>query len=128
MLVVRDAEQTIDTWRPGVETRMYCSSAVGASQLTIFEQWCAAGHGAPPHLHAVEEALRLLAGRALVRVGDDERELAPGDTVIIPAGVIHGFTNILDETLHVMAVLASPIFEARYIDPAREVRRWGPSS
>ena len=126
MHVRRDAEQEREIWRDGVETLLLASSATSAKQLTVFEQWCASGHGAPLHIHAVEEVLRVLGGRALVRVGDDERELGSGGTVVVPAGVPHGFMNTSDETLHVLAILAAPIFEARYADGNRDVRRWGP--
>lgn len=126
MLVVRDVEREREVWRDGVETLMLASSAVGAAQLTVFEQWCAPEHGAPLHLHAVEEVLRVLAGRALVRVGDEEQELGAGETVLVPAGITHGFTNVTDETLHVLAILAAPIFEARYVEGERDSRRWGP--
>lgn len=127
MRVIRDAEQQLEEWRAGVETRVYAAAAHGSAQLTIFEQWCAPGMGAPAHLHAVEEVLRVLAGRAAVWVGLDRDELGPGDSVIIPAGVAHGFRNVTDATLHVQAILAAPIFEARYLDPERDVRRWGPA-
>lgn len=126
MLVVRDVEREREVWRDGVEALMLASSAVGAAQLTVFEQWCAPEHGAPLHLHAVEEVLRVLAGRALVRVGDEEQELGAGETVLVPAGITHGFTNVTDETLHVLAILAAPIFEARYVEGERDSRRWGP--
>jgi quercetin dioxygenase-like cupin family protein len=127
MRVVRDMEQDREIWRDGVETLMFASAARGATQLTVFEQWCAPGCGAPPHIHAVEEVLRVLAGRALVRLGGDEQELGAGESAIVPAGVAHGFTNVGDDTLHVLAILAAPIFEARYLDGNRDVRRWGPA-
>src|SRR5262245_23184410 len=81
--VIREADQQREVWRNGVETLMLASARNGASQLAVFEQWCASGCGAPLHIHAVEEVLRVLAGRAIVRVGDDEHELATGDVVVI---------------------------------------------
>ena len=126
MRIVRDSEQPLEVWREGVETRMLASSAAGAAQLTIFEQWCAPGLGAPTHLHAVEEVLRVLAGAAEVWVSAERATLGPGDSVIIPAGATHGFRNVTHGALHVQAILAAPIFEARYLDPERDVRRWGP--
>ncbi|HUG16037.1 MAG TPA: cupin domain-containing protein, partial [Thermomicrobiales bacterium] len=89
-------------------------------------QHCASGHGAPAHLHAVEEVLRILAGRADVWVEKEHATLESGCSVIIPAGAIHGFTNVASEPLHVLAILAAPIFEARYTDDDRNSRRWGP--
>lgn len=117
-----------EIWRDGVETRLLASAATGASQLTVFEQWCAPGHGAPLHTHAVEEVLRILTGRAQVVVSEDECELGAGTTILVPAGAIHGFTNVGNEPLHVLAILAEPIFEAHYIAGARDVRRWSPDA
>ena len=119
-----DAECQVEVWRDGVETRMYASAATGARQLTVFEQWCAPGHGAPSHIHAVEELLRIVAGEAEVWVDEDRERVTAGANVLIPAGAIHGFRNTGDGTLQVLAILAEPIFEARYLDPERDVRRW----
>ena len=46
--------------------------------------------------------------------------------VTIPAGAVHGFTNTGATPLRVLAILASPIFEAHYTDPPRDSRRWMP--
>jgi mannose-6-phosphate isomerase-like protein (cupin superfamily) len=124
--IVHDSEREREVWRDGVETRMYVSAITGAGQLTVFEQWCAPGHGAPSHLHAVEEVLRILGGQADVWVGEDRATLGPGSSVIIPAGAMHGFSNTGDEVLHVQAILAAPIFEAHYVENGRDSRRWGP--
>jgi mannose-6-phosphate isomerase-like protein (cupin superfamily) len=128
MRVVRDDEQPLETWRDGVETRLCAAAQLGAAQLTVFEQWCAPGMGAPAHLHAVEETLRVLAGYAEIWVADERADCGPGTTVIIPAGYAHGFRNTTDEILHVQAILAAPLFEARYLDPPRDVRRWTPEA
>lgn len=126
MRIRHDSQIHAETWRDGVETRMYASSETGARQLTVFEQWCAPGAGAPPHLHAVEEVLRIIEGQAEMIVGSDREMCDAGATIVIPAGVAHAFTNTGSDTLRVLAVLAAPIFEARYVDANRDVRRWTP--
>jgi quercetin dioxygenase-like cupin family protein len=63
-----------------------------------------------------------------VLVGEERQAVQEGDAVIIPAGAVHGFTNTGDGTLQVLAILAAPIFEAHYIDPPRDSRRWEPNS
>ena len=62
-----------EEWRKGVLTRMRVSAANGGTQLCLFEQWCEPGHGAPTHLHAVEEVLHVLDGEADVWVNDAAR-------------------------------------------------------
>lgn len=126
MLIARESEREAEIWREGVETRVYASAATGSRQLAVFEQECAPGVGAPAHWHAVEEVLRVISGEAELFVGDERAVLRPGDAVTIPAGAVHGFTNTGTAPLRVLAILAAPIFEARYTDPARDVRRWMP--
>ena len=126
MQVIDHARQAQEEWRPGVTTRMRVSAVSGARQLCVFEQWCAPGKGAPTHLHAVEEVLTVLEGQAEFWIADQEQTLTAGQSMIVPAGVKHGFRNTGAGTLHVLATLAAPIFEAAF-DDAREVsRRWLP--
>ncbi len=117
-----------DAWRDGVLTRMRVSARIGSTQLCLFEQWCDPGLGAPTHYHAVEEVLSVLAGEAEVWVGSEHANVRAGQSVVIPAGVPHGFKNSGTETLHVQATLASPVFEAAYDDKRETPRRWLPGS
>lgn len=128
MQYIRDVDQELEVWRDGVQTRMYVSATTGAHQLTMFEQWCDPGVGAPRHIHAVEEVLRVLSGTATIEVDGTSQEVTAGESVIIPAGVPHGFINSTDEVLHTLAVLASPIFEVHYLESGRDNRRWNPAN
>ncbi len=123
---IRDADCDVEEWRSGVRTRMYVSAVTGARQLTVFEQWCDPGHGAPAHHHAVEEILRVITGTAIIHVGDQRAEVGTGECVIVPAGAEHGFSNTGQGILHTQAILASPIFEAEYLDTGETSRRWNP--
>jgi mannose-6-phosphate isomerase-like protein (cupin superfamily) len=115
-----------EEWRPGVRTRMRASAATGAAQLCLFEQWCDPGHGAPTHLHAVEEVLHVISGQAEVWIGDDRAMLTDGQLVVVPAGRKHGFSNVGKDTLHITSTLAAPVFEAAYDDKRETPRRWLP--
>ncbi|MFK2879104.1 helix-turn-helix domain-containing protein [Rhodanobacter hydrolyticus] len=44
-----------------------------------------------PHFHAGDEIVHVLAGRARLRLLEGCREVAAGDTLVVPAGVIHRF-------------------------------------
>lgn len=113
-------------WRPGVSTRMRISALTGASALSIFEQWCAPGLGAPTHWHPVEEVLTVLSGEAEIWMEDERVQVSAGHSALIPAKRRHGFRNIGDADLHMFAVLASPIFEAHFDDSEGVIRRWIP--
>jgi quercetin dioxygenase-like cupin family protein len=116
--------QPREIWRPGVETRMLVSASTGAAGLCIFEQWIAPAAGAPPHSHPVEEVLTVLAGEVEIQAGESKIVLGSGQSLIVPAGQVHGFQNIGAATLHMHAVLASPIFEALLVGSTEPVRRW----
>jgi mannose-6-phosphate isomerase-like protein (cupin superfamily) len=102
----------------------------GAIQLCIFEQWIAPGAGAPTHRHPVEEVLTVIAGEAEMWLDDLRAMLCAGQSLIVPAHRSHGFRNSGNVTLHIHAVLASPVFEAMPEGGAEAVRRWAapPSS
>jgi mannose-6-phosphate isomerase-like protein (cupin superfamily) len=119
-------KQAEEEWRPGVRTRMLASTANGAAQLCLFEQWCDPGHGAPTHLHAVEEVLRVMQGQADVWIDDTHVTLTAGQLAIVPAGRKHGFSNTGKTVLHIASTLAAPVFEAAYDDKRETPRRWLP--
>ena len=103
---------------------MLVSAVTGAAQLCIFEQQVATGTGAPTHSHPVEEVLSVRDGEADMWIGEAHVTVSAGQSLLIPAGKLHGFRNSGTGTLHVHAVLASPIFEALPEGAAEPVRRW----
>ena len=128
MRILDHQGQSSETWRAGVQTRMRVSALTGAQQLCVFEQWCAPGAGAPDHLHAVEEVLTVLSGKAEVWLDDETATVTSGQSLVVPAGHRHGFRNIGTDTLHVQATLAAPMFEAAFSDQREVSRRWLPAS
>jgi quercetin dioxygenase-like cupin family protein len=126
MKIVTHTDQPRVTWRTGVETRMQVSAGNGADQLCIFEQWVAPAAGAPTHSHPVEEVLTVLGGKAEMWIDDNRTVLTDGQSIIVPASRRHGFRNVGSGTLHVLAVLASSIFEATSDGADAPVRRWLP--
>lgn len=128
MRAIYQDRQPTEDWREGVTTTMLVSAETGSSQLCIFEQHCAPGLGAPTHLHAVEEVLTVIKGEADIWINEQHERIKTGGSLIIPAGVWHGFRNTLDSTLHVRATLAAPIFEASYQDRNEITRRYLPAA
>ncbi len=47
-----------------------------------------------PHYHDGEEVVRLLQGRARLRLHGTVRDVAAGDTVVVPAKVVHRFEPV----------------------------------
>ena len=64
--------------------------------------WPRPGHRAIPHVHPeMEETWTVLEGRAAFRIGTEEREAGPGETVVAPAGVLHEAWNTTDRPVRV---------------------------
>jgi mannose-6-phosphate isomerase-like protein (cupin superfamily) len=124
MIVVDVRDMLPEQWRLGVETRMLVSASNGAAQLCIFEQWIAPGAGAPTHTHPVEEVLTVREGEAEMWMDEARVTVSAGQSLIVPAKRQHGFRNSGTVTLHIHAVLASPIFEATMEGGTETVRRW----
>ena len=113
-----------EEWRPGVKTRMVTSARNGATALCIFEQWVDPGAGAPTHSHAVEEVLTVRAGEAEMWIGAERVTVTAGQSLLVLAGRKHGFRNSGTTTLHIHAVLASPVFEMLPEGASETTRRW----
>lgn len=57
------------------------------------------GQGANPHSHPQEQVVHVVAGRIRWRIGNAEREVGPGDAVLIPANTEHQATPLTDATI-----------------------------
>ena len=65
------------------------------------------GASTTPHYHPeTEEIYYLLFGAGRMRLGDESRDLRPGDAVAIPPGVPHQITNVGAETLKFLCCCA----------------------
>lgn len=80
--------------------------ATGARELVVARALKEPGAASVAHSHDREEVVVVLAGEAIARVGDEEHRLGPGDTLIVPPGVVHQVSNPGPATLE--CVLAKP--------------------
>ena len=61
---------------------------------TLAEARLPAGGSTAPHHHVkTEEIYYILEGQAVIRVGDDLRQVTVGDAIAIPPGAVHQITN-----------------------------------
>ena len=75
---------------PGVFRRVLaCGDDVMVVQFTI-----EAGADVPAHTHSHEQVGHVVSGRMQFRIGDEVRELGPGDGYSVPGGVTHGAVGI----------------------------------
>jgi quercetin dioxygenase-like cupin family protein len=77
---------------PGVRRRVLsCGDNVMVVQFKID-----AGAAVPLHTHPHEQVGHVVSGRMRFRIGDQERELGPGDGYSVPGGVQHGATGVTE--------------------------------
>ncbi|MFH0976583.1 MAG: cupin domain-containing protein [Spirochaetota bacterium] len=62
------------------------------------------------HVDPMEEIYFVLFGKGLMRVGDEEKQVGPGDATWLPTGLPHSLANTGEEEL-VVLVVASPAWE-----------------
>jgi quercetin dioxygenase-like cupin family protein len=51
----------------------------------------------PEHSHEAEQIMLLVSGRLWAKVADEEKEVGPGDLLVIPSNWIHAFRQLGDE-------------------------------
>ena len=98
------------------------------SSLGMFELTVPAGSNVPPpHSHSNnEECVYVLAGTLRYTVGTETRDLAPGQSMRTPKGVVHAFSNPFTETARAL-IVQSPDIGAQYFkDVAAVVNAGGP--
>jgi quercetin dioxygenase-like cupin family protein len=80
------------------------TAATTGGELLRWEHTLRPGARVPSdHVHPVqEERFEVLSGRVSVRVGRERRELATGQSIILPPGTTHGLRNIGDDEARVL--------------------------
>lgn len=73
------------------------------------------GDGPGPHTHAYDETFVILEGHVRVMVGEETLAGGPGDIVIGPAGVPHGFTNSGQGPARLVCIHAAPAMKTEWL-------------
>lgn len=95
---------------PGIERRTLCHGV----RMLMTEFRLRAGSVLPAHAHPHEQTGYLISGRLRLRIGGEERELAPGDSWSIPGGVEHQATILEDSVaLEVFSPIREDYLSAR---------------
>ena len=78
-----------------------------ARNQSLAEATVPVGARTAAHYHRVTEELYFFtAGSGRMTLGDEEREVAPGDCVVIPPGQVHGLVNAGAEPLVLLCCCA----------------------
>ena len=105
--------------------RLIGRDTVGASHIEMLLGVIERDQGALPHAHpGIEQAGYVLAGRAVVEIGEGEarevQEIGAGDACFFPSGVMHRLRVIGEEPLHILVIYSPPYEESadRVVRPA----------
>jgi quercetin dioxygenase-like cupin family protein len=98
--LIRRAEdidyETVDA-AEGVEKGVLINEAHGAPNFAIRRFTIAPGGEIPEHTNAIEHEQYVLAGEYTVGIDGEVYQVAAGDSLFIPAGVVHWYRNDGDE-------------------------------
>ena len=94
MDVLRWDDEPIEQLNETIGRRMLNGEAMTLAQITL-----AAGAVVPEHAHANEQIATVLSGRLRFVVGGDEREVVPGESVLIPGDVPHRVDALEDSVV-----------------------------
>ena len=106
----------------GLEIRYLVDGTVNGTATGMFELTVAPGARVPPaHSHSGnEEIVYVLEGKLRYSVGDETRDLAPGDRMHTPRGVVHAFSNPHEATARALIML-TPDIGAQYFRDIAEI-------
>jgi quercetin dioxygenase-like cupin family protein len=90
------------------------------------DTWVEPGGGVTPHVHpAMEERFHVLAGAPSFLSGRKWSTAAPGDEVVVPAGVRHSYRNDGDEPAHIRCDVRPPSSLQAFLEEVAELSQAG---
>ena len=87
------------------------------ARLVVFR--IAPGQAVPPHRNASTVMLTVISGRGVVRGGDDERAVTPGEAIVFEPNELHGMRAEVDELVLLATITPRP--GNRPVDPREAV-------
>ena len=94
MPILYRADAKTEEGYPGITRTILVDASHGAQSLWVAHLEIEPGARVTTHIHPdTEEAMVIVEGELEAVLGDEVVTLGPGDTVLAPAGVKHGFVN-----------------------------------
>ena len=108
-IVLSAAEATVQEFDWG-ELVWYANGKMGNSEtMTFGRAVLKAGQANFRHSHPnCEEILHVLSGRIIHSLGDEFYPMGPGDTIVIPANVVHNASNDGNDTAIMTIIFSTP--------------------
>jgi quercetin dioxygenase-like cupin family protein len=87
----------------------------GRASISFFIVNNRPGQGPSLHHHPYDETFLILEGQVQVRVGEQTLEGGPGDIVVGPAGIPHGFINTGQGPARLVCIHAAPAMKTEWV-------------
>lgn len=103
----------------GLETRVL--TGLSGERMMMVLSATLPGHTVPMHTHSNEQVGMVHSGKAILRIGTEERVVEKGDFYCIPPNVPHGDTCLGDEPFVMLDIFCPPREEFRklLLEPSR---------
>lgn len=119
MGVVRGADRAVQRrgtpWPP---LQKLVNHETGATELAVWINEVAPGEEVRRHSHDCEEVIFVAAGQLRASLAAESLDLAKGDALFCPTGVVHGFRNPGPGHTTVVASLGKPDAQTFWSDEA----------
>jgi mannose-6-phosphate isomerase-like protein (cupin superfamily) len=120
------AEAGDAVWFRENRMRIKARAADTNGEFGLVEAWLPVGSGPPLHVHRHEdETFYVLCGQLVVRCGDEELTVGPGDLALLPRDVPHTFLAIGEQTTHVLNLITPGGAEELFVRAGRPAQRPG---
>ena len=117
MPIIQYSDAPSEEGFPGVNRAVLVDASQGSLSLFVGHLTVSPGSIVTTHIHPdTEEAMVIVEGSLEAILGDETVTVGPGDTVLAPAGVKHGFVNRTQEASKLLAVFPKTIFERVVVD------------
>jgi quercetin dioxygenase-like cupin family protein len=107
---ISTTERPVITSPSGLALQHLVCAETGSTSLFVGKQWLQPGERVFLHTHPVEEVLMFLGGHGKASVDGQTIPVHRDVTLIIPAGIVHGFENTGDAELHLFVIFPGNAF------------------
>ena len=117
---------TRDLWFGNTRVAIRVSAAEGEDEICVIEHWMPEGEAPPLHIHHSEdEIFHVIEGRMRIRIAGREVIAGPGDTILAPRGIPHGFRVESPAGARCLTVTCGRDFETMVREVGRPARMAG---
>lgn len=102
----------------GMEKGVLLDESDGAPNFALRRFTLAPGAEVPKHTNEVEHEQYVLKGEYIVGVGEKEHRVSPGDSLLIPAGMVHWYRNEGSESGAFLCAVPNGDDEISLVEPS----------